>query len=172
MDFETGEDYVDQETGEVADQGLLDSETGEIELIRKQPNLAAKKPFKVPPAYIKQSESCDPNKAATKRLVLTNASPFSPMIFLFPSVFFFMPIMACILAVVEMALHAWAHRKNSILRSNNINFIYFQSPMHGLISQFCAKCRYESTQDAIGKLQDKWNRRFFKFGMECVKQIA
>ncbi|KRT82496.1 hypothetical protein AMK59_3525 [Oryctes borbonicus] len=174
MDSETGEgfQYVDQETGEVPGRGLLDSETGEIELIEKQPNLAMRRLFKVPPQYMKPKDIGEQDKAVTTKIGCADASPFSAMFFLFPSVFFFMPIMGCILAVLEITLHAWAHRKNAILRSKGINFIRYQSPMHGLASEFCAACRYESAKETIGKLQDKWNRRFIKFGIECIKQIA
>lgn len=174
MDFETGEDYIDQETGEKPDQGLLDSETGEIELIRKQPQPIIKRPFKVPSGYLKQilQDVDDKDTKVTRRIVFAEATPFSPMLFLFPSLFFFMPIMALILAVVEMVLHAWAHKKNNILRRLNINHVYYQSPMHGLVSQFCASCRYESSKETIGKMQDKCNRRFIKYGIECIKQMV
>ncbi|GJQ84256.1 hypothetical protein Trydic_g2922 [Trypoxylus dichotomus] len=174
MDFETGEgpELVDQETGEIPGRGLLDSETGEVELLQKQPNLAMKRLFKVPARYMKPIDITEQDKAVTKKVGCGNASPFSPMFFLFPSVFFFMPIMGCILSVLEIVMHAWAHRKNACLRSKGIHFIRYQSPMHGLVSEFCAACRYESAKETIGKLQDRCNRRFIKYSIEWIKQIA
>lgn len=172
MDFETGENFADKETGEVPDKGLLDSETGELELVRKQPEFtAAKRPFKIPPAYMKQTSDTESDRTAT--IPTTNSNTFSnALLFLLPSVFFFMPITALILGILEMSLHAWAHRRNNLLRSNNINNIYYRSPMHGLASQFCGICKFEATKERIGKLQDKWNKRFIKYGIECVKQVV
>lgn len=65
---------------------------------------------------------------------------------------------AVMLAVIlEVIMHSWAHSKNSY---NSNPTIYYRSPLHVLTSQFCTRCRHESSMNQVIKMQDERHRNW------------
>lgn len=85
----------------------------------------------------------------------------SHRLFLIPSLFICFRLCAPLMAVIEICLHVWAHKKNA--RNTNAN-IYYRSPLHIMTSQFCAVCRNRSEMDQVSKLhvkrQQNWRHHF------------
>ncbi|XP_050501086.1 uncharacterized protein LOC126881090 [Diabrotica virgifera virgifera] len=150
MDAETGEFYLDLETGEISEAPTVQNvETGEYEYTRT---------FKIPSYYYrryqerKEKTNCTPRKADPLESQLITAA-----IFLLPTMIFFHPIMLVFVCVIEIFLHTRIHRKNKELE--DLSF-YYQSPLHGLTKEVCARCKDEKAKNKIAKLQDKQHEKF------------
>uniref|UniRef100_A0A0K8TN03 Putative conserved plasma membrane protein n=1 Tax=Tabanus bromius TaxID=304241 RepID=A0A0K8TN03_TABBR len=163
QDSETGEtDFVSNEIG-------YDEETGEPQSNGQHINFPKRK-FNIPKQYLesatrrtykqKKPLSCKETFTLTdkdkvihlKEEIILGYNKTSHRMFLLPSLFFFNRFAVIILAVCEIAMHIWAHRKNS--RNTNPD-IYYRSPVHILTSQFCAICRSEFEKDHINKIQSR-----------------
>lgn len=156
MDIETGEITVqDNETGEWMSQlPSYDSETGEPENL----NFTFRSKFRI------QTHNCTKN--ATKKLVTRDMSPI--LLVMLPTLFISPGLATIAIALLEVVIHMWAHRKNKTLVDKGI---YYRSPMHVVASEFCARCRDQRTMDKIGKIQDKRAHRF-KCHYEYVKRVV
>lgn len=84
----------------------------------------------------------------------------SHRLFLIPSLFLCFRLCAPLIGIIEIALHVWAHKKNS---KNTDENVYYRSPLHIVTSQFCAVCRNKSQMDQVSRLQEKrrnWRLHF------------
>lgn len=167
MDNETGELYRDDETGEVAAVGVINKETGEMEMNYTGPTY--KKPFKVVSSstklnYKTTTKHFDDNHMnwRTKRVSVAPA-------FTILTLLFFVPVFGIFTAIIECFIHVWTHKKNKTLRNTNL---YYRSPFHDVTSEFCSLCIDETTKNKITKLQDKRNYKFMKYGIEYVRRIV
>lgn len=164
MDYETGEmSLADRETGELPAVHLLNSETGE-----KECN------YTCPPQHRHQTRSSFriPNptpQRSTPARVEDETSAITPaLMFFLPTAFFFNPLLALVLASAEVSCHIWTHKKNKALREKGV---YYRSPLHLFVSQFCGSCREKNSADKINKIQEKRSKgRGCAF--ECVRQIV
>lgn len=167
MDCETGEEnFIDSETGECLSRLQLNLETGEDESNYGTPNYYRKKIFKIPnnntPYNVRK-----PNHSSDVSDI-ESGSIASALMYLLPTAFFFNPLIAVVLFIIEMSLHAWAHKKNKKLRDSTV---YYQSPLHIIVSEFCAACREEVSSNKINKIQEK-RSKLKGCGIECVRQIV
>lgn len=161
MDYETGEmDLADRETGELPAVHLLNCETGEKECNYScPPQRRPKSSFRIPnPSSHRSTPKTEEEGAA-----ITPA-----LMFFLPTAFFFNPLLALVLASAEVTCHIWAHKKNKALRDTGV---YYRSPLHVFISQFCGSCREKNAADKINKIQEK-RSRIRSCGIECVRQIV
>lgn len=162
MDYETGETRMaDRETGELPAICLLNSETGEKECNysgppqRRRPNTT----FRIPNSVaVKSSPKSEDEMAA-----ITPA-----LMFFLPTAFFFNPLLALVLASAEVTCHIWTHKKNKSLRGKGV---YYRSPLHIFISQFCGSCREKNSAEKINQIQEKRSRNRGCV-IECVRQIV
>jgi len=93
----------------------------------------------------------------------------SPVImFLLPTIFC-LPIITITLGVIEVILHAWAHKKNSRMMDKSV---YYQSPLHIITSEICKLCVDENMRNKITKIQDKNTSRFTKYSVEYLRRIV
>lgn len=176
MDVETGENrqnYPDEETGELPAMPSRNLETGEAELNCKSPDQSHnhRKTFKIPKAEMKPDgkEKCPkvPKCIKMKSKLKKNTELSPVLLFLIPV--FFLPAVSIILSCVEISIHMWAHKKNKRMKNKNV---FYQSPFHEFISEFCVLCIEENSKDKITKLQDKKNDKFTKYGIEYVRRIV
>lgn len=153
-DSETGERKLDKETGENIPLYLNQHKsTTEDPVVRKRCT------FKIPNDATK---IIDANKKIPKNKYSDNEVS-TLLLFLIPSLCCF-PIILCTIIVLEIAIHVWAHRKNKTLKDPNV---YYKSPMHIYISEFCAICCEDTSKAKIGKIQDKRTKKY-----ECFKQLV
>lgn len=161
MDLETGEvqmSVCDRETGEMPASPRLNSETGEPEMNFTQPT--ARRSFRIPQGYIRQPcEQPDHQQCHLPADDFRNTRMSSVILFLLPTVIF-APVVAIFLGVLEISLHIWAHKKNKSLRGSDI---FYQSPLHVIVSEFCACCIDENSKKKITKMQDKTNNKLTKY---------
>lgn len=185
MDNETGEDYRDNETGEIPSPGIINSETGEVEINYTRPRY--KKPFKIPSTTKPSSSSTSAfrnninrfydyhynnSKKSTKHLnyLLPDSKRVSVApAFAMLTLLFFAPVFGVLISILEFVIHVWTHKKNKKMRNMNI---YYRSPLHDITSEFCSICVDENTKNKITKLQDKRNDKFTKYGIEYVRRIV
>lgn len=73
------------------------------------------------------------------------------------SLFICTRIVAVLASMLEILVHAWAHRKNA--QNSNPN-IYYRSPMHIMTSQFCPVCRNDAYMKEVIKLQDQRSKHW------------
>ncbi|XP_017779215.1 PREDICTED: uncharacterized protein LOC108564629 [Nicrophorus vespilloides] len=166
MDCETGERLCDKETGESPAKHETNQETGECEINCVGP----RRPFKIPTEYIRQDtleETRKFDKMMSKSRTRNRISP--TVLFLLPTLVFFSPIVSIFLGIVEISLHIWAHKKNKSLTNRDH---YYQSPLHIILSEFCASCLDERMKMKITKIQDRKNSRFIKYGIEYFRRIV
>lgn len=157
MDLETGEyGSRDDETGELI-PFECDSETGEFE--NSFSRSSHRTPFRIYENKGKYSTSPPPRSTQNMSQLL---------IFLLPTLFVYSGISVIAIAVLEVSIHIWAHKKNKNLANEGV---YYKSPLHVLCSEFCAKCRDEKYMMKIGKLQDERTHRL-KCHYEYVKRIV
>jgi len=178
MDSETGESFRDKETGEMPASAKVNLETGESEINRSRPEKQNNTrkfriPSKQPPP---KQNSLNTIKRANKSLVpvkapqIFNTNDVTPcLLFLLPTTLFFYPILAACISFIEVVLHVWAHKKNKKLTNKDI---YYQSPLHIFVSEFCGSCREERSKDKIISIQDKRNYKFIKYSIDCVHGIV
>lgn len=162
MDYETGEmNLADRETGELPAVHLLNSETGEKECNYSCPTerRRPKSSFRIPIPVSRRSTP----KTEEETTAITPA-----LMFFLPTAFFFNPLLALVLASAEVTCHIWTHKKNKTLRDTGV---YYRSPLHIFISQFCGTCREKDAADKINKIQEKRSRGR-GCGIECVRQIV
>lgn len=168
MNTETRKESIaDCETGEVLAIVKINEETGEEECNYKCPiqRRPTKRIFKVPSIYLTEIEEL-PSKIT--KSTLESGSVFPIIMFLLPTAFFFNPFIVIVLFMIETSLHTWAHKINNKLRDSPL---YYESPMHALVSHFCAACREEESADKINKIQEHRNK-LKGCGIECVRQIV
>lgn len=157
---------MDEETGELAGRDCetgewlpyipeCDSETGESENSATMPQRTK---FRI--------NNYHGNRHCCQKPLTRDMSP--ALLFLLPTLFFYPGLATLIIALLEVTIHMWAHKKNKTLTNKSV---YYKSPMHIVASEFCAKCRDERTMDKVGKLQDKRAHRF-KCHYEYVKRIV
>lgn len=84
--------------------------------------------------------------------IILGCNKTSHRLFLIPTIFFFYRFCGVLIAIIEVCLHVWAHKKNA--QNKNVH-IYYRSPLHVMTSQFCAVCRNRSEMDRVSKLQVK-----------------
>lgn len=152
---------ADRETGELPAVHLLNSETGEKECNYTRPLelRPSRSSFRIP--------NPSPHKSHPKEEKDICAITPALMFFL-PTAFFFNPLLALVLASAEVTCHIWTHKKNKALREKGM---YYRSPLHIFISQFCGSCREKNSADKINKIQEKRSRGR-SCGIECVRQIV
>lgn len=182
MDFETGEmsNPCDMETGEDIELNhhTCDTETGEIAICSRDKETGETsywiwkhKPFKVPRSYYTPRRP----KYTKKRHKLRKACPqesqlITAAIYLLPTMVFFHPILCVFAVIVEIILHTWSHKRNKELGTDAIYF--YQSPLHGIVKEFCGKCKDETAAIKISKIKDRQNyNRFGKQQLEYFKQV-
>lgn len=185
MDFETGEisEAYDTETGENVEvtESSCDTETGEVPYSprdeetgenRDWPWPWPSKPFKVPRSYYTPTtkrKSC--KKFQPMRKVNQQESELiTAVIFLLPTMILFHPFLCVILVVIEIILHNWSHKKNRKLGSDTIYF--HRSPLHGIVKEFCGRCKEDMAVSKISRLQDRKNDRFRKYQLEYLKRVV
>nr|XP_031828346.1 uncharacterized protein LOC116425161 isoform X2 [Nomia melanderi] len=181
--------YVDEETGEsisvpVSEYEILrhnvvavnNAETGEpeINMVGTQTTKCRRIRFQIP-KEVKETLSVK-DGSIRKKENLINFEPvpvgtcfgqIHPIcLFLLAAVSFrwFLPV----LALLEVALHVWAHHKNKALKNASV---YFRSPFHAISSEFCGICQNETCMDRVGKMQQA---RLHKFLQQCnyMKRIV
>lgn len=185
MDFETGEisESYDSETGENLEisQCTCDTETGETPPSPRDKETGESsywlwqwrtKPFKIPRAYYTPHSMRHSKKKHTFRKANPQESELiTAVIYLLPTMIFFHPLLSVIAVVIELILHNWAHKKNKKLKSDTIYF--HQSPLHGIVKEFCAKCKDDMTVNKITKMQDRQNYNHFgKNQLEYLKRVV
>lgn len=75
---------------------------------------------------------------------------------------------AVMLAVfLEVAMHVWAHSKNC---KNSNPTIYYRSPLHEFTSQFCTRCRHESSMNQVIKMQDERHRNWQMLNLKEISR--
>lgn len=168
MDNETGESCRDLETGEVSSQGVVNCETGEVEMNYTRPTY--KKPFQVPSSCKPKppASSNEHNAALRDYMSHTKRVSVAPA-FAILTLLFFVPVFGIFISIIEFFIHMWTHKKNKKLRNTNL---YYRSPFHDIICEFCSFCIDENTTNKITKLQDKRNDKFTKYGIEYVRRIV
>lgn len=168
MDSETGEEnYIDSETGELLSPYQLNLETGEEETsYRSSWQHRVRRTFKIPSSTPTIAPVTP--KVRNQKAPMQSGSVSPALMFLLPTAFFFNPFIAALLFVIEMSLHTWAHKKNRRLRDPTV---FYQSPMHIIVSEFCAACLDEQTSNKINKIQEQ-RSRMKGCGIECVRQIV
>lgn len=156
MDTETGENFnIDDETGEILTEKKYDNETGEHDTTTLNKRI---KKFRI--------NLNKKNCGIRKPIVTRDLSP--AIIVLLPTLFMWPGIATVGIAVLEVMVHMWAHRKNKRLGDSRV---YYRSPMHIVASEFCALCRDQKDVDEITRIQDKRINRF-KCNYEYVKRIV
>lgn len=168
MDLETGEmSIADRETGELPAVHLLNSETGEKECNYScPPQRQHRSSFRIPKPTITLRNPPALSRTTTDEETTSAITP--ALMFFLPTAFFFNPLLALVLASAEVSCHIWAHKKNKALRDKGV---YYRSPLHVFVSQFCGSCREKSAADKINKIQEKRSRGR-GCGIECVRQIV
>lgn len=153
MDEETGEYFLNLETGEVSILPLIQNvETGEYE------DLPIRR-FKIPSSYYttkKQTRSKKPIRQLRKADPL-ESQLITAAIFLLPTMIFFHPILSLIFCITEILLHNWFHETNKALKDRSV---YFRSPLHGIVKEMCGRCKEESATVKIARLQDIQHDKF------------
>ncbi|KAG5869668.1 hypothetical protein JTB14_035595 [Gonioctena quinquepunctata] len=153
MDVETGEYILDLETGEILTYPQFNDETGEYEgLPHEHEN------FKIPRAYYTPEPK--PNKRKRHKFLKADyqeSQLITASIYLLPTMILFHPILALVAVIIEIFLHSWSHRSNKRLKDKNV---YFQSPLHPIVKEFCARCKEENSSLKITRLQDIKNDKF------------
>lgn len=172
--------FIDEETGEsVADpifeygtrrfgKPVNNAETGEPEVNVEPTTVRSRRiPFQIP-KEVKQSLS-NKERHLKKQEKLMGLEPVSvgapfgqinPICLFLPAVVYFRWFLV-LLMVFEVVLHVWAHHKNKTLKHSSV---YFQSPLHGISSEFCALCQNETCMNRVGKMQQV---RMHKFLRQC-----
>lgn len=92
--------------------------------------------------------------------IILGCNKMSHRLFLIPSLFLCFRLCAPLIGIIEIALHVWAHKKNS---KNTDENVYYRSPLHIFTSQFCAVCRNKAQMDQVSRLQEKrrnWRLHF------------
>jgi len=135
--YETGEDFLDNETGETrqiviclrSERLFTNAETGEPE-IEKNNTPRKKSSFQVPKSLledrlrvVRQSQRCDEIMDVScikerkleinciERNMVCGTQNVSPVVFMLPTLLFF-PAWASILCVIcEAAIHIWSHKR-------------------------------------------------------------
>lgn len=159
MDTETGEQYNrDDETGEILpDEDRYDNETGETETANN--TLPVRTKFRI--------QIHDQKKSTVRAAPITTRDLSPALLVLLPTLFVWPGLATVAIAVLEVTIHMWAHRKNRKLAHSRV---YYRSPMHIVASEFCALCRDQTASDKITQLQDKRAHRFKCH--EYVKRIV
>lgn len=88
------------------------------------------------------------------------------MFLLITSMLVFTELAIALMFVLEIALHVWAHKKNS---QNNNPGQYYRSPLHIYTSQYCNVCRDQSDMEQVGRIQEK---RLSKYSRLSLKNMA
>ncbi|XP_033223723.1 uncharacterized protein LOC117177251 [Belonocnema kinseyi] len=165
VDVETGESFDvqdhPQENGALA-YLVNNVETGEPEVNDDTPRIHRKVPFKIPrevrenyaPAK-KISEDCMDIESVLEG---DSFGQINPICLFLPAIIYCKWCIA-ILLVMETILHVYSHRKNKILKDPSV---YYQSPFHGISSQFCALCQSETCMNRVGKMQQARMHRFLR----------
>lgn len=167
MDWETGEEQPDHETGELPAVPRLNCETGELEMNCNRPSLIQRKPFKIPKNYTRKATKSKLDSCAKKGIIRTSNNMSPALLLLLPV--FFLPSVGIVISIVEILIHMWCHRKNKKLQNTDK---YYESPFHIFVCEFCKLCIDESAANKITKLQDKRNNKFTKYGIEYVRRVV
>lgn len=164
MDLETGETVRDEETGETLIP-VVNLETGETEIHSTSTNTQNRsRKFRIPHQHTSQ-KATEINES--KCFITSDIVPC--LIFLFSATLFFNPIVIACLGTLEVCLHVWAHKKNKKIIHKNI---YYQSPLHIFVCEFCGKCLEERSKKKITRIQDKRNYKFIKYSIDCSRGIV
>lgn len=174
-DSETGESLRDKETGETPAAAKVNLETGESEINRTMPEKPNTRKFRIPSTNpqpkpksqlsIKKNDTKTSNNHSFR-----NSSDVTPCIlFLLPTALCFYPAIAAFITIIEVILHVWAHKKNKTLSNKDV---YYQSPLHIFVSEFCGACKEKRSASKITNLQDKRNYKFIKYGIDYVHGIV
>ncbi|KAJ8922290.1 hypothetical protein NQ315_004229 [Exocentrus adspersus] len=91
------------------------------------------------------------------------------LVFLLPTMILFHPILSIVTCVLEIILHSWVHKKNKTLRDGTF---YYKSPLHGIVKEFCGRCKDQQTKDKITKIQDMRNNKMQRYELEYIKSMV
>lgn len=157
-DLETGEIDYDIETGE-----RYPHKRPNVYVYRHPTNRRNSHIFKIPSNIITKSKDIFDDEEFRAKYLPFNSDISPIVLFLLPTLFVY-PALTLILAVIEISIHMWAHRKNKTL--NNPKY-YFRSPLHSCVSVYCARCKEDNYMSTIGKLQDKRTMQY-----DCFKHLV
>ncbi|KAH0535857.1 uncharacterized protein LOC123266496 [Cotesia glomerata] len=154
---------IDRETGELADENYeerltcnyhnVSNETGEPE-INDVGEFDRRLPFKIPREIREELLSKQEKNLSDRRLKdllpLCEDTAFgeiNPVFLFLPAVIYF-KWFAISLMIFEFIFHGWSHHKNKTLKD-----VYYRSPFHGITSEYCALCQFETCMIRVGKMQ-------------------
>ncbi|XP_066148402.1 uncharacterized protein [Euwallacea fornicatus] len=176
MDKETGEVNYKFQVSKDAETGeeeyityCLDQETGEKQYYTldriceslKMPNL-----FKVSrySTHVTAVVGKPNTKSSSSRIEFMTA-----IVFLLPTFILFTPILGMLIPILDIILHKWCHKKNAKLNSQDM--IYYKSPLHMILKEFCSECRMEEECKKIGEIQNiRNNKRYFM--QESLRRVV
>ncbi|KAF5279081.1 hypothetical protein FQA39_LY05759 [Lamprigera yunnana] len=165
MDSETGECLRDEETGEMPACAEINLETGESEINHTAPEIQQNttRKFRIQNTTTRQEFI----KANKNKTYISEVVPC--FLFLFSATLFLNPVFVACLCILEGCLHVWSHKKNKISIKKGI---YYQSPFHVFVCEFCGVCREEHSKKKITDIQDKRNYKFIKYSLEYSQGIV
>ncbi|XP_018576749.1 uncharacterized protein LOC108915259 [Anoplophora glabripennis] len=156
------ETSIDMETGEILYPSQYNAETGEYEGFLALPQRVK---FQIPPQIKPNKKTHRGPKMDEQNLELITAA-----IFLLPTAILFNPVLWAVALILEIVIHSWTHKKNSTLRNDTVH--YYRSPLHGIVKEFCAKCKDSNAKEKISKLQDRRNDKMRKYGLESIRRVV
>lgn len=152
---------VDTETGEILYPSQYNAETGEYEGFLSLPPRTT---FRIPPEQKPDKEPHKESRTNCQVLELITAA-----LFLLPTAILSYPIVSILIVLLEMIIHNWVHKKNKTLQSDTF---YYKSPLHGIVKEFCGRCKDLNTKEKISKLQDMRNEKMKKYGLESIRRVV
>ncbi|XP_043468511.1 uncharacterized protein LOC122502489 [Leptopilina heterotoma] len=158
--------FIDEETGEcfdINDDHLHVSnnvETGEPETNVDFRRIRRKVPFQIPKDIQKSISKKKYDKFKDIDSIPDGETfcRINPVCLFLPAIIYFRWFVA-VLFLMEVILHVYSHRKNKSLKDSNV---YYQSPFHGISSEFCALCQSETCMNRVDKMQQARMHRFLK----------
>lgn len=170
----------DEETGEICRKfPEIDTETGEKTLVLTEQNkhVAPTRKFHIPKEYLKVDKKdkqkakyneiqeafpiCDREKyySLNENIILGQNTMSHRLLLLLPVLLVFPKLPTVLIAIFEIIIHMWCHKKNKQLSDPGL---YYRSPLHIVTSEYCAYCTSQKQMDKISKIQDKRKYRHFK----------
>uniref|UniRef100_A0A6M2DP53 Putative conserved plasma membrane protein n=1 Tax=Xenopsylla cheopis TaxID=163159 RepID=A0A6M2DP53_XENCH len=165
----------DEETGEFfSNITKIDTETGEktSDLLEQNKHVAPIRKFHIPKEYLKTTRKssstiqeafpiCDRKKyyALNEDIILGQNTMSHRLLLFLPVLFVFPKLPTVLIAIFEILVHMWCHKKNKQLSDPGL---YYRSPLHIVTSEYCAYCRNQKQMDKISKIQDKRKFRHLK----------
>ncbi|XP_074100705.1 uncharacterized protein LOC141528520 isoform X2 [Cotesia typhae] len=151
MKWKMANKRIDRETGELEDENYKERLTFNYHNI----------PREIKEELLSKQEKNLSDKRLKDLLPLREGTAFGEInpVFLFLPAIIYFKWFAISLMIFEVIFHGWSHHKNKSLKD-----VYYRSPFHGITSEYCALCQFETCMIRVEKMQQI---RMHKFLYDC-----